>query len=61
MLGPASLAGLPAVAIPVGRGRDGLPVAVQVVAATGREDVLFRVAGALERAFGAYRPPERYA
>ncbi len=49
---PASLAGLPAISIPAGHDEAGLPIGIQAVAAVGREDLLFRVAGALERAFG---------
>ncbi len=58
---PASLAGLPAISIPAGSNAKGLPIGVQAVAAVGREDLLFRVAGALERAFGAPPIPVAYA
>jgi aspartyl-tRNA(Asn)/glutamyl-tRNA(Gln) amidotransferase subunit A len=58
---PSSLAGLPGVSVPVGRTAAGLPTAVQAVAAGGREDLLFRVAGALERALGTPTLPERFA
>lgn len=44
---PWSLAGLPAMSVPV-RGRDGLPVGVQLVAAPLREEALFRTAAELE-------------
>lgn len=52
---PISCIGLPAMAVPIadpaGIGAPhGLPIGVQVIAAPWREDVLFRVAGALERA-----------
>lgn len=49
---PASVAGLPAVSVPVGLTSSGLPVGLQVVAPAGREDLMFRVAAALERAHG---------
>lgn len=39
--------GQPAVSLPLGQDRDGLPVGVQLVAAFGREDVLLRVASQL--------------
>jgi amidase len=44
---PASLTGAPAVVVPVAED-DGLPIAVQVVAARWRDHVALRVAGALE-------------
>ncbi|HEY8301594.1 MAG TPA: amidase [Jatrophihabitans sp.] len=45
---PANLAGLPAVAVPVGTGADGLPVAAQVLAARWHDSTALRVAAALE-------------
>ncbi len=48
---PANLTGLPAISIPAGLSADGLPVGVQLVAATGREDVLLRGARGLEKIF----------
>jgi amidase len=47
---PWNLADLPAAAVPAGLSDDGLPVAVQIVAGRGREDVVLRVAHELERA-----------
>ena len=54
-----NVTGQPAASIPLGTGSDGLPIGVQLVAAHHREDVLFRVAGQLERAtpWGNRRPP----
>ncbi|MFH6783897.1 MULTISPECIES: AtzE family amidohydrolase [Methylobacterium] len=46
---PISFVGLPVVAVPVRVG-DGLPLAVQVIAAPWREDLALRVAGTLEAA-----------
>jgi len=40
----ASLAGLPAVSVPFGKNCEGLPLAVQLVSAPYREDLLLRVA-----------------
>jgi amidase len=45
---PFSVTGQPAIALPIGQTKDGLPVGVQLVAALGREDVLLRVAAQLE-------------
>jgi amidase len=46
---PFNVTGQPAMSVPMGRD-DGLPIGVQLVAATGREDLLFRVAAELEQA-----------
>jgi amidase len=45
-----NVTGQPAVSLPLHWTEDGLPVGVQIVAAFGREDVLVRVAAALEEA-----------
>ena len=42
--------GQPAASIPLFWSQSGLPIGVQAVAGFGREDLLFRVAGQLERA-----------
>jgi amidase len=47
---PFNMSGQPAVNLPLEWTADGLPVGVQLVAAYGREDVLFRVASQLEQA-----------
>jgi aspartyl-tRNA(Asn)/glutamyl-tRNA(Gln) amidotransferase subunit A len=47
---PSNLAGHPAVSVPWGRGDDGLPVGVQVLAPALGEAVMFRVAKAIEEA-----------
>ncbi len=46
---PASLAGLPAVALPCGRDADGLPLSLQLMAAPFEEARLLRAACAFER------------
>ncbi len=45
-----NISGNPAVSVPLGLSRDGLPIGVQLVAAYGREDLLIRVAAQLEQA-----------
>ncbi len=54
-----NLTGQPAVAVPAGWGADGLPLSVQLVGRLGAEDVLYGLAGQLERAapWADRRPP----
>ena len=47
---PFDISGQPAVSLPMHWSGSGLPVGVQLVAAYGREDLLYRLAGQLERA-----------
>jgi aspartyl-tRNA(Asn)/glutamyl-tRNA(Gln) amidotransferase subunit A len=53
---PANLYGGPAASFPAGLS-EGLPVGLQVMAPTLREDLLYRVGGALEAALPAPVPP----
>ena len=46
----ASLAGLPAISVPAGLDKDGLPLGLQVIAKTLDENTMFRAAGILEEA-----------
>lgn len=48
--GIANLAGVPAVSVPVGLSPEGLPLALQLIAAWGRDELLLDAAEALERA-----------
>jgi amidase len=47
---PFNISGHPAISLPLGQSREGLPIGVQLVAGYGREDLLLRVAGQLELA-----------
>jgi aspartyl-tRNA(Asn)/glutamyl-tRNA(Gln) amidotransferase subunit A len=47
---PTNLAGHPAMSVPFGLGADGLPIGVQVLAPALGENVMFRVARAIEAA-----------
>ncbi len=59
--GLANLTGIPAISVPVGLGAEGLPLALQLQAAWGRDELLLDAAEALERANGRRwveaRPP----
>ncbi len=56
---PFNLAGLPVTQVPLGLGREGLPVGVQVVAGYLRDHVAVAVALELERVFGGWVAPPR--
>jgi amidase len=47
---PFNISGNPAISLPLGESREGLPIGVQLVAAQGREDLLLQVAAQLEQA-----------
>lgn len=55
--GLINVLGLPSTQVPLGLGREGLPLGVQVVGAPGQDARTIAVACALERAFGGWRPP----
>ncbi|MDX6254207.1 MAG: amidase [Frankiales bacterium] len=52
-----SALGFPALSIPVGSDRHGLPISVQVVAAPGREDLVLQVGLLMEELRGGWQPP----
>ncbi len=58
---PANFAGCPALSLPVGRGADNMPVAVQFVTRPGQESLLERIAAVVEAEFGNhYELPPRF-
>jgi len=46
---PASLAGLPSMSVPSGKGRDGWPVGVSLVGQWGMEEILFWAGSEIEK------------
>ena len=55
--GLASLSGLPATTMPIGPGRSGLPVGVQVIGPYLEDRTTLAFAQLAEREFGGFRPP----
>jgi aspartyl-tRNA(Asn)/glutamyl-tRNA(Gln) amidotransferase subunit A len=47
---PANLAGVPAIAVPVGLSGDGLPLGLQIIGRAFDEETVLRVAEVLENA-----------
>ena len=47
---PCNLAGIPGISVPCGFSSEGLPIGAQLLAGSFREETLFTVAGAIERA-----------
>jgi amidase len=52
-----NITGWPAASVPVARSAEGLPIGVQVVAKAWREDVVLKVAAALEKTIGGWYLP----
>jgi len=49
--------GFPAVAIPVGISKNGLPLSVQVIGRPNEDEIVLAVAAALEKSFGGWKRP----
>ncbi len=54
---PANLAGVPAISVPCGFTREGLPVGLQLIGAGSHEYLLLQIAQAFERTHSDYRRP----
>lgn len=59
--GIINVLGLPATAVPLGLGREGLPIGLQVVANVNQDRLCLAVACELERAFGGWVAPDLLA
>lgn len=57
----ANIADLPAISIPAGWSKDGLPIGIQIIGARDREAQLFAVARELDEQLQAYHKPEYFA
>ncbi|MBC7334017.1 MAG: Asp-tRNA(Asn)/Glu-tRNA(Gln) amidotransferase subunit GatA [Actinobacteria bacterium] len=55
---PVNLAGLPAISIPIGLSRKGLPIGFQIIGDILREDNVLRVAYSLEKAISFNKKPD---
>ena len=53
-----NLLGTPAVAVPVGKSPEGLPIGVQIVARPWQEEIVLSVAAALEEQCGGWHAPQ---
>ncbi len=56
-----NLTGLPSAVVRCGESATGLPIAVQVVARSWREDIALAIAARLEQVFGGWRAPSQSA
>jgi Asp-tRNA(Asn)/Glu-tRNA(Gln) amidotransferase A subunit family amidase len=58
---PFNICGAPAMSVPLAMSKEGLPIGIQFAAATGKEALLFRLAGQLEaeRPWMHKIPPEQ--
>ena len=56
---PANLVGIPAIAVPSGFSREGLPLSLQIMASHFQERALFRAAAFFEEKTGYWRREPR--
>jgi len=56
----ANIAGIPAISVPAGLDKSGLPLGLQVITPALDEETMFSVGGALERAAGFEAKPEKW-
>lgn len=54
----ANVWGLPALTIPIGKNRKGMPIAIQLMSKNGNEDALFQLGAIIEREFLGYERAE---
>jgi amidase len=59
--GVATLPGLPATALPIGRSPEGLPIGVQIIGPWLEDRTPIQLARLIEREFGGFEPPEAFA
>ena len=57
----ATLAGLPATAVPVAQSREGLPIGLQVIGAYLEDETTIQFAELVEQAFGGFKAPSAYS
>lgn len=59
--GLATLCGLPATAVPIGRSSEGLPIGMQVIGPCLEDRTPLALAALIEQSFGGFQPPPAYA
>ncbi len=57
---PASMAGMPGMALPIGLSNDGLPLGLQIIGKPFEEETMFRVSQALEKAANFTAVPQNF-
>ena len=56
----ATLTGLPATVVPIGRDASGLPIGVQIIGGYLNDRTTIAFAGLIEREFGGFTPPPNF-
>jgi amidase len=59
--GVATLPGLPATALPIGRSPEGLPIGAQIIGPWLEDRTPLHLARLIEREFGGFHPPRAFA